>query len=1046
MTAADLPARIDAPADDVTVARAELADALDDAERLAAGGGTGTDLVTTRSTDPVEAKRQIARVQAKLRKQQAIVKVAADKLDRAMKAELERVQQILAPMEEAVRRLEQGLFSVNLYLGRDENIRLLRDGESAPAEAPITLRQMLLFMDEEIAADAGEVLMPTDVEKFDEWLLADLSHLDQVLPETKGIVALRPRRKQPRDGYRDRGRDAEAEERANSRTYWLVRNGERVYRTVTELELDDRVLPHVNEIERLFVQQGRGLARRRERKMLAPGSFEWERAQERAEARERTYMRVALVLEGLLHRTPLFHPLPDAGVSFLDPRCLADGRVRYITDAEGALGTGRESFSDWRRRLAEELRPGMRIVLGPGLSRHADRDVRGNPRLQPRIANLPETSRVYVLESRAHSKGGLYDNAGTMFVFRYHEGARYVGDGGWGGGEWREPARRASCRVFARDEFVLPFDLATVEEMERFLHSRTDRYEYEEMFPILRAAIAAKLREAEAEEPFRLMLIGTLARDNGVPVEEAREAVPDLVEWWKLKNRLHRPLLLEAQRPEEPEDSEELREIAAGGPRSRRARAAQETLDGDRQREAKEAAEQVERSARAVRMIVAEHKRRLADHRRPVDEFVVEVLRAQYPHRLLIARPRGRGYLVVVAAEAGVNAYVHEYEYTARGALRETREWVLPRLTTTKTWRVIEQDERWLAWDFEATADLHVTGPEREELRRLALARFEKLGDGLVVAVARDGLSGACWRLDELAEIDEEHLLTVGLKPPIIEALPFRWQRRASGVGWREQREGTVAVRRGDVWPWEEKEWRSLSDEDDGPPQRKYTVLKTDGQLMRLLASERARYNDAAARAGRMQKRSGALTASVEHEWIRRAWEAERVRFDGDFGDSALWPAHRESKERHIVFPSKWRLERYSHELRSGQRLRDAVERFVESGEDPAGRTVGDVLREATERWGGPGEEYNVHTSAGIEKRRDDRSFRAAKELHDFVLSEYVFEHEPDPVEGDDGDGDDLGLADAVLADVRRALDDEEDDEVEYDIDGEAIDDGLLDA
>ena len=31
------------------------------------------------------------------------------------------------------------------------------------------------------------------IEQFDEWLLADPAHLDQVLPEAKGVVVLVPR-------------------------------------------------------------------------------------------------------------------------------------------------------------------------------------------------------------------------------------------------------------------------------------------------------------------------------------------------------------------------------------------------------------------------------------------------------------------------------------------------------------------------------------------------------------------------------------------------------------------------------------------------------------------------------------------------------------------------------------------------------------------------------------------------------------------------------------------------------------------------------------
>lgn len=1020
--------------DDVTVARAELARAMERAEELADGGGTGTDIVPARSSDPVQVKRQIAARQAELRKQQAVVKRAAEKLDAAMKREMARVERVLAPIRETVAQLEAGLFSVNLYLGRDEEVVLLRDGESAPADTPIGLRQLLLFMDEEMAAVAPEGgFRPADVAKFDEWLMADPAHLDQVLPERKGIVALRPRRNPPgRDGWRS---PAEAE--ANANTYWLVRNGERVYRTVTLLELDDRVLPYADEMARLFMREDDG-----DLVALKPGSREWERAQERAGERERTYLRVGLVLEGLLHRTPMFHPLPETGVSFLDPRFVEAGVVRYITDAEGLLGTGAESFEAWRRRLAEELRPGMRIVLGPGLNRADSDSGRGNARLSPRIANLPHVGRVYTIESRGHGRDWRTERSGTEFVFRYHEGERWVGDGMWGGGELREPKRRASCTVYAHDEFVLPFDLATVEEMRAFLHRRSDRHAYEAMFPILKAAIAAKEREAEVEAPFREMLVGVMARENGVSVADAQEVVEDLVQWWKLKNRVHRPLLLDATR--QADESGQERVLPS---RSRRGRPNPEAM---REREERDREQDAENTARATRMIVAEHVRRLADERRPIDEFVVAVLRATYAEgRLLIARPRGRGYVVLVAAEPGKGVYVHEHEFTARGELKETREWVIPRLASVRTWRVVEASARWAEWDFTADEAVHLRGPEREELMAQAVARFEESEDALVLARRRRGRGRfVLWRMLTPATTDPPRPLTGELTAPQIEEIEGRWRRTDDGVvlRWGSGSTSRLGPRNDRTPPWEAREWRRGA----GERRREYEPLRSNDEMLSRLQREVDRYRAAQKVHDELNARASLLTDSIEQQWLREQWAAERRRFDEDFGDPELWPAHRDSKERHIRFPSKWDLRQTMFGHFDGPLLWDAVARFVEVGEDPEGRTVRDVLDEATRRWPPEGRDVSTYDDAGehVVERRGTR-FEAPEELLDYELSTYVFSHEPlcprccrpghveedCPMPEDEGDdGDELDL----LAGVRAALAGEDEDVEEFDVEGDA--------
>lgn len=1026
--------------DEVQAARDELSVALARVDEMMVGEATGTDIVPSRSSDPVEAKRQLAGHASELRKQQEIARRAAERLENAMKHELSRVERVLAPLKATVKRIEAAIFSVNLYLGREEEVVLLRDGESAPADTPIGLRQLVLYMDEEMAAVAPEGgFKPTDIETFDEWLLADPAHLDQVLPEAKGIVALRPRRKEPRYG-RELTND---ELKAMRRTYWLVRNGERVYRTVTLLELNDRVLPYTHEMTRLFMRDRDGRL-----EPLKPGSHDWERAQGAAADREETYMRVGLVLEGLLHRTPMFHPLPEHGVSFLDPRFVEAGIVRYITDADGLIGTGSEPFDKWRRRLAGDLQPGMRIVLGPGIGQHDAREYgRGNSRLSPKIANHPYVGRVYTLETRGSKFDRSADRRRTALVFRYHEGERWVGDGAWGGGEHREPKRRASCTVFVDDDFVLPYDLATVEEMEAFLRRRSDRHHYEEMFPILKAAIAAKRREAEIERPFREMLVGVLARDNGVSPADADAAVDELVAWWKLKNTVHRPLLLAATRQDD--ESDQARVLIRDTPRGR------SNPEALREREERDTAEDVERAALATRMIVAEHARRLVDARRPLDPRVLARLRAEHPVRLVIARPRGRGYLVVVAAEPETNAYVHEYEYSARGVLREAREWMLPRLTTVQTWRIVEQNERWEAWDFTADEREYLRGPERDALRAAALAHFETFEAGLAVAQARGGERFYVWTYVEGAKTDDERPLTGELAAPKIEEHRAKWRRGDNGAArlrWSDDSGLSSSSSRSDfgtryekTLPWEKRARRmniGAADHDLGPM---FDTLRVDETMVRRLLAEAARYEAASARCTELRIRTSLLTDSVEQEWLRRRWAEERARFDDDFGDVMLWPSHRSSMERHIHLPRDWRLQRYAGRHRDDLALLDAVGRLVEVGEDPEGRTVADVCSEATERWG---EEEAKADSWHRESDGPVKRFGAPADLADFVLTTYVFEHDPTcdrcgeahateecPVPVPDDGGDDLDL----LAGLREALADDEDEEVF--VDGLAFED-----
>src|SRR5690606_31908201 len=93
---------------------------------------------------------------------------------------------------------------------------------------------------------------------------------------------------------------------------------------------------------------------------MEPGSAEWAKAEERASARTRHYMKVALLLQGLLDRTTVFHP--HDGASFLDQSHYDSGRVRVILDGENAVTDGRPSFAVWRRERCAQMHAGMLVI------------------------------------------------------------------------------------------------------------------------------------------------------------------------------------------------------------------------------------------------------------------------------------------------------------------------------------------------------------------------------------------------------------------------------------------------------------------------------------------------------------------------------------------------------------------------------------------------------------------------------------------------------------------------------------------------------------
>ena len=85
-------------------------------------------------------------------------------------AQMQEALAIRRPLEEKLKRLEEGLWTLSLYAGDEERIVQLQDGEPAPLDTPITVRQLVLAMDEEcaVAAEDGGI-DARSIEEFDAW-------------------------------------------------------------------------------------------------------------------------------------------------------------------------------------------------------------------------------------------------------------------------------------------------------------------------------------------------------------------------------------------------------------------------------------------------------------------------------------------------------------------------------------------------------------------------------------------------------------------------------------------------------------------------------------------------------------------------------------------------------------------------------------------------------------------------------------------------------------------------------------------------------------
>ena len=447
--------------------------------------------------------------------------------------ELQR--QVEGMRKEMERRLEQ-IWLIELFLGSKEQVRLLRDGAAAPPDTPITVRQQVLCMDEEMAVYTwlrdperiGEFTWK-NLRDFDNWLLEDPGHLDAIFPHQKGIIGLRVRHRKYSLGPDVHLMDQISEDEANSMTYMLVRNGEQLYRLWVDVSLWPRLFSSDADVERWS--------------KLAKTSSSRDKDSVRREFMR--YIGGLMVLEGLLKRSDLLHPLPIPELSCFNPHhiehfaMVRDGeRHAQLTDDTDSLA---HLTWDWYREwMTKQLTHGMRVIwLGQIDGPTGDMNRRQGA-LYARtginsIFTWPVRYGVYVLNGDGVPADSWYDYD-TGWTFLYQPGDEVYSSDPYTYGS-RPRQRRVRFTTTARE--VLPVDLCSWRVLEHLLNDRSQRHIYADFM----GAVFGWWKNMKAEEQRELPFVELAIRQAGLEVTDWNVAWGHrLVRWWKMKTKQHRDL------------------------------------------------------------------------------------------------------------------------------------------------------------------------------------------------------------------------------------------------------------------------------------------------------------------------------------------------------------------------------------------------------------------------------------------------------------------------------------------------------------------------
>jgi hypothetical protein len=817
---------------------------------------TSTDLVAMASrTNPAIAANNLKRVKTAF----AVTKNQITKRHSALQTLIQEQALILkaktAILTRQIEMAQEAIYMINAYLGQDEEIVRIKSGEPASEDEKIVIRQQVLFMDEEsaVAADFAKRggLDFKAVEEFDAWV-SEPEHLQQVLPETRGVVAIKPRRN-PKF-YDDNPLVNSELNRQNKCLYILIRNGENLYRIYTTLWVDEVFLPRKDEFEHFFYESRTNWdTHEKIREPLTPGSAKYMQAMDKAEAKKRRFYTVLIMIQGLLDRTKVFHPLPiNEPINVCNLEGQKHVTLRY--DAENLLGTGRPDFDKWLDTVNGELEVGCRII-GEFESYYAGRREL-HERQGTKNAYRPSSHEIHIISAKIDERS---------FKFLYKSDHN----------NWRgsQAAPRVSYLIYKADDFIINIDSVTVADIEFYIRSRTNRHHYLNMIPLLKAALAIKKKEADEEAPFRQLLIGVIAGKCDVSFARAERSVDALIKWWKFKTREHRALL--------SEDAKALRMIVSEFGRRK-------LLDNGALIEAHEQA--------AEKLL---DSRTLAIFYRPDRSYAV--LRYENTENIWVQEEVWKLCAdaqlgLVLATTDGENIIRFDCGVFVRRI--SLKEWTVVD-KRHESWQLVWSHPRWNEWSVGARPQEHLTDAERKQAADYVLSELDDMVanmhewseflDGrrergrrawlkpLAITAEPKDESVCLYYLQYHASITKK-LMTGRVESPECASIYVRWEKKQDGLRFKLSSCRGVTLKT-DNLPWSNK-----------------TVIIGFEDNLSALAVEEQKAEKAKKKERLMRKPIHAVEQRA-FESIRAAWyEEQHIKFLEDYVDDGgdLWEDYKE--------------------------------------------------------------------------------------------------------------------------------------------------------
>ncbi len=490
-------------------------------------------LMATESPEHIAALLDTSeRLQNKLEEVRLIAKCMFETRKRDMETMLRSMDTQLATIKEKVRNLIKVITVLNLYTGNTVELNQITDGEPAPPQEPLSLRQRILFMDEELCVHLDHEADYRDIPTFFEWL-KEPENRDIIVPEQRCVVCLKPKRfdmdYRSGDPQYDKIRN-----QWNRHTYVVIRNGEKLYWLESEdLEVFDWAFPH-DDINEKFA----------ERIQKNEHSREW--VQKESDSISYRVTKYMMFLQGIIdQRQEILGPLP------VRPNLLKLQGVRLVRDDENLIGTGIKPWEQFCREKNALIRRGTRILytggrkLRDGMGTGSYRWNSGGEFIKYYRSEYsePEPPGIGIYHADTIKTVVRYMNGKPVtqtmdrLVFRYNPEDTVFDRSTW---DWEGHTRKNRIAWKYEPTHVLNYDDVSAEELRAYLEDRTLRKEFANMIPTLKHMLDFKRKEQRDENAFKELMTATILSETGKTVTDSE--LDAAIAWWKEKVIYTRPL------------------------------------------------------------------------------------------------------------------------------------------------------------------------------------------------------------------------------------------------------------------------------------------------------------------------------------------------------------------------------------------------------------------------------------------------------------------------------------------------------------------------